>query len=148
MNLLIIDPHQLSRDALCHIVGAGDDIDILANTADYETSVSALCQHEIDIVIIVVADTAGIGEPTAAVADFKQIRPGIRILVVAGSSELVDALQLLGAGADGYITRQDDSTTLVSAIHSIAGGARYVCPAVGWHLAVDLLKASADTVLH
>ena len=144
-QVLIVDSQEPTREALCRALDGTDDIKVLAVTRDYEASVRAICRHEIDIILI---DLAGIADPIGAIADFKQIRPGIRALVLAGTQEAADALQALGAGVDGYITTEDDSDTLLTAIRCVASGERYVCPMVGWHLAMNLLHAFPGAVLH
>lgn len=144
-QILIVDPQTLSREALCRVVDGSGDIAVLASTPDYESTVQAICRHEIDVVVL---DLAGIADPIEVIADLKQIRPAMRALVMGGSGEVAGAMQALGAGADGYITKDDDSDTLLTAIRSIAAGARYVCPVVGWHLAMNLLQAFPGTVLH
>ena len=144
-QILIVDPQALSREALCRVVDGSGDINVLASTPDYESTVAAICRHEIDVVVL---DMAGIADPIAVITDLKQIRPSMRALVMAGSGEFDGAIQALGAGADGYITKDDDSDTLLAAIRSLASGARYVCPVVGWHLAMNLLQAFPGAVLH
>ncbi len=144
-QILIVDPQALSREALCRVVGGSGDCNVLASTPDYESTVQAICRYEIDVVVL---DMAAIADPMEVIADLKQIRPSMRTLVMAGSGEVANAMQALGAGADGYITKDDDSDTLLTAIRSIAAGERYVCPVVGWHLAMNLLQAFPGAVLH
>ena len=144
-QILLVDPQQLSREALCRVLDSDGNITVLACTTDYEASVVEICRHEIDIVII---DVSVVDEPMAVIADLKQIRPAIRTLALAGTGEVAGALQALGAGVEGYITKLDDSDTLLAAIRSIAAGTRYICPAVGWQLAMNLLQAYPGTVLH
>jgi two-component system invasion response regulator UvrY len=144
-HVLIIDTQEITRDSLRELLHDSSDITVLASTAGYEASVAAVCEHEIDIVVI---DLAEINAVMATLADLKQIRPGMRTLVLSDSVEAMFALAILQAGVDGYVNKDDSAETLRDAIRSVATGERYVCPDVGWQIAMNLLKAYPGTVLH
>jgi len=144
-QVLLVGPLQMSRDALCSVLANSGDISVRASAPDYETSVDAVCRHEIDVVVI---DIAGMVDPMAIISDLQQIRPGLHTLVLASTAEVGGALMALGAGVQGYVTKQDDSSTLLTAIRSVASGTRYVSPAVGWHVAMKLLQAFPPVVAH
>ena len=144
-QVLIVDSQQLSRDALCRLLEGGGEIAVLGSAGGYEASVAAVCHHEIDIVVI---DLAGTDDVMATLADLKQIRPAMRTLVLAQTAEAALALRVLEKGIDGYVTMADDAETLLAAVRSLSAGERYVCPDVGWQIAMNLLQAYPGTVLH
>jgi DNA-binding NarL/FixJ family response regulator len=144
-QVLIVDNQQLSRDALSRLLDVGGEIAVLSSAGGYEASVAAVCHHEIDIVVV---DLAGTEDVMATLADLKQIRPAMRTLVLAQTAEATLALRVLEKGIDGYVTMDDGAETLLAAVRSLCAGERYVCPNVGWQIAMNLLQAYPGTVLH
>jgi two-component system invasion response regulator UvrY len=144
-QVLIIDSQQLSRDALRRLLDEGSGFAVLASAEGYESSVAAVCQHEIDVVVV---NRSGDEDVMETLNDLKQIRPGMRTLVLGSSAESAAALKLLEAGVDGYVTRDDSAETLFAAIRSVTAGERYVGPALGWNIAMNLLQAYPGMVLH
>jgi two-component system uhpT operon response regulator UhpA len=144
-QILIVDRQEHSRDTLRRLLGTVGEIAVPVTSDGYETSVAAVCRHEIDIVLL---DLAGSDDAMQTLADLKQIRPRIRTLVLADSIAPEIALEFLEAGVDGYVARADGATALIAAIRSVAAGGRYVCPDAGWRIAMSLLQAYPGTVLH
>ena len=77
----------------------------------------------------------------------KQIRPELPILMLSGYAEDQYAVNLLRAGAAGYLNKEAASTQLVGAIRTVVRGRKYVSPALAQILA-DGVTGDADKPLH
>jgi two-component system uhpT operon response regulator UhpA len=145
IQVLILDRHRLSRDALGSLLGACDDISVVESAQELTLRTNASGQTEVDILLI---DQDAMEEAVDLIGKLKSGNVGIRTLVLADTAEGSVALSLLGAGVDGYLTKNDDRHTLLTAIRCLASGNRYVCPGVGWQIARDLLKAYPTAAVH
>jgi DNA-binding NarL/FixJ family response regulator len=138
IRILILDRQRLSRDALGSLLGDCSDIAVVASAESVQAGAIAAGLQEIDVVVM---DLAGMDDTIEAIDELKQIRPAVRALVLGTTAEASAALEALGAGVDGYLTKDDDKETLIAAIRCLATGDRYVCPGVGWRIAMNLLQA-------
>jgi DNA-binding NarL/FixJ family response regulator len=77
----------------------------------------------------------------------KHVRPELPILMLSGYSEDQYAVNLLRAGASGYLNKEAASTQLVGAIRTVVHGRKYVSPALAQILA-DGVTGDADRPLH
>ena len=69
--------------------------------------------------------------------ELKEERPNMPVLVLAIRYEDRCAIRALREGAAGYITKESSAKELAGAVHTVAGGGRYVCPALAERLAAD-----------
>jgi two-component system, NarL family, invasion response regulator UvrY len=65
----------------------------------------------------------------------KQLKPDLPVLILSGFAEEQYAVNLLRAGASGYLNKEAASTQLVGAIRTVAQGRKYVSPALAQILA-------------
>jgi len=77
----------------------------------------------------------------------KQIRPEMPVLMLSAHAEEQYAVNLLRAGAAGYVGKDSASAQLVSAIRTVARGRKYVSPDLAQQLA-DGLAGDGDEPLH
>ncbi len=138
IQVLILDRHQLTREALGSLLATCPDISVVDSVQDLTSRTNASGQTEIDILLI---DQDSMAEAMDLIGKLKSTDLGIRTLVLADTVAGPVALGVLGAGVNGYLTKNDDKATLLRAIRCLASGTRYVCPGVGWQIARDLLEA-------
>ena len=60
----------------------------------------------------------------------KRVRPDLPVLILSGFAENLYAVNLLRAGAAGYVSKDAAATQLVAAIRMVAKGRKYVSPTV------------------
>jgi DNA-binding NarL/FixJ family response regulator len=78
----------------------------------------------------------------------KSIRPELPVLIVSGHAEDQYALNLLKAGAAGFLAKDSSPEIMVTAVIAAANGRRYVSPRVADKLAQGLGNDSADSPPH
>src|SRR5258708_16336125 len=78
----------------------------------------------------------------------KAIRPEMGVLIVSGYPEDQYAINLLKAGASGFVAKDAPSENLVSAVVAAAQGRRYVSPRIADKLAQGLAGPPADQPAH
>jgi DNA-binding NarL/FixJ family response regulator len=73
----------------------------------------------------------------------KQMKPALPVLILSGYAEDQYAVNLMRAGASGYLNKESAPEQLVSAIRTVVQGRKYVSPALAQILVNDLSGESA-----
>ena len=63
-------------------------------------------------------------------------KPGTRVLIFSMHEDAIFAKRALQAGAFGYVTKASAPTVLVEAVHSVAGGRKYLSAEIAHKLAL------------
>jgi DNA-binding NarL/FixJ family response regulator len=77
----------------------------------------------------------------------RSAHPDTRVLVLSGLSERQYALNVLKAGASGYLPKECAPNDLLQATRAVLAGRRYVSPQIAELLVTDL-NADSDQPLH
>lgn len=143
IKLLIADDHAIVRDGLKQLFVLFDDIDVVAEAADGGQVLDALRDGAFDLLLM------DISMPGISGLDLihrvKSHYPKQRILVLSMYSEANLATRALKAGANGYLSKDSDSTTLVSAIRKVAAGGRFLDPAIGVQMAYGAVESESNS---
>jgi two-component system invasion response regulator UvrY len=140
INVVLIDDHELVRTGFKMILQQQADIRIRgeAGTAEEGLRIIRSMAPDIALVDVHMPGMSGI-ELTERVVRAK-LRTNIVILTVVDDARFPK--RLLDAGALGYLTKGCSATELLSAVRQVAGGRRYLAPAVAQQLALATLDGS------
>jgi two-component system, NarL family, response regulator NreC len=128
VRVLIAEDHQTVREGLKMILGAQSDIEVVGEAGDGQTAVELTKQLMPDIVLMDLSMPKLNG--LKATEKLKQACPRVNVLVLTRHTEDGYLLQLLRVGASGYVLKQSPPSEFLHAIRSIAGGGKYLDPAV------------------
>lgn len=124
IRLLIADDHAIVRDGLKQLFSHADDIEVVAEAANGKQVLDFLRRMEIDVVIL------DISMPVVGGMDLipriLANHPDMPILVLSMYNEPQIALNLIKAGASGYVTKDCDPAVLLSAVHKVMAGGRFI----------------------
>lgn len=135
IRILIADDHTLVRKGLKQIFDATDDIRVGAEASDGGQVQELLRQESFDVVVLDVS-MPGISGADLILRIHKRY-PDLPILVLSMFNEVQIAKRKLQAGASGYLTKDCDPETLVSAIRKVAQGGRAISPELAERIAFD-----------
>ncbi len=123
IKVLIADDHKLYRTGIKSLLENEKDIDISIEVSSGVEVLEKLRQQPVDIILmdIDMPDMNGI-EATRAV---KESYPDTRILILSMYDNLEYILDVLKAGASGYLLKSSESLDLISAIKALALGSSY-----------------------
>ncbi len=123
IKILIADDHKLYRTGIKSLLENEKDIDISIEVSSGVEVLEKLKQQPVDIILmdIDMPDMNGI-EATRAV---KESYPDTRILILSMYDNLEYILDVLKAGASGYLLKSSESLDLISAIKALALGSSY-----------------------
>lgn len=136
IKILIADDHALLRRGLVEIL-AHHLTDVVCGEAENATqALTQVQEHKWDLVILDVSMPGRSG--IDALADLKQMRPKLPVLVLSMHPEDQYGKRVLRAGAAGYLNKGSAPEELLKAIRKVLAGGRYVSPALAEVLAMDL----------
>lgn len=124
-RILVADDHTLLREALCDLLGAEPDFEIVAQVGDAESAVRQAAQLRPDIALLDVQMPHN-DDPAATVRRLLQRQPSLRIIILSMDDHPLLVRQLLGLGVRGYLHKSVSRQTLVAAIRERADSGRRV----------------------
>jgi DNA-binding NarL/FixJ family response regulator len=122
------------------------DMEIAAEARTGEEAIAFIRKEPFDVALVdlSLSDMSGVDVLTRA----KAIRPEMAVLIVSGYPEDQYAINILKAGASGFVPKDAPPESLVSAVLAATQGRRYVSPRVADRLAQGLSGPSADQPSH
>jgi two-component system, NarL family, invasion response regulator UvrY len=142
INIVLVDDHELVRTGFRMILQQQADIRIRGEAGTAEDGLQLIRSLEPDIALVDVhmPGMSGI-ELTERVARAKL---HTHIVVVTVVNDARFPKRLLEAGALGYLTKGCAAEELLDAVHQVAGGRRYLAPAVAQQLALATLDGDSS----
>lgn len=128
IRLLMVDDHQVVRLGLMTLLGHYPDIEVVGQTGTVQTAVEETARLEPDLVLMDVRLPDGNGFD--ACRQIRARQPQVRVLFLTSYADEQIVLESIDAGADGYVLKEIDESTLVRAIRDVAAGQSILDPAI------------------
>lgn len=145
ISVLIADDHPVVRAGMRQIIDAGDQTSVIAEAGSGEEVLEATARSPFDVLLL------DISMPGPSGVDLLQRLRAARcqaaILFMSMYPEDQFAVRLLKSGASGYLTKESAPDQLVSAIHKVARGGRFISASLAEILA-DTLTSDEDRPAH
>ncbi len=126
IRLLIADDHAIVRGGLKQLFTLSQDIAVAGEADSSQQLIDFLHDNSVDLVLLdlTMPDLGGVEMITYIRAQY----PELPILVLSMHNELQIVSRALKAGANGYLTKDNDPETLLVAIRKVADGGRFIDP--------------------
>ena len=135
IRILIADDHGIVREGLKQLFALGGDIAVAGEAVNGSEVLDSLRAGGIDLILL---DMTMPGISGANLVTRLRTHDGCPpILVLSMHNELQIARRALAAGASGYLTKDSDPKTLMSAIHKVAAGGRFIDPVLAEKMVFD-----------
>ena len=123
-RILLVDDHPLVRERLGEIINREKDLGICGEAEDRHQALQQIkhCHPQLVIVDITLKNSDGV----ELIRDIHARWPALLCLVVSMHDESLYAERALRAGARGYITKQEATRNILSAIRRVLGGQIYL----------------------
>ncbi|HVO90371.1 MAG TPA: response regulator transcription factor [Casimicrobiaceae bacterium] len=145
IRILIADDHAIVRAGLRQFIADQVDMEVTAEAASGAEAVAAVRAGDFDVVLLDISMPDKNGIDTLKL--LRHIKPELPVLMLSAYAEDQYAVNLLRAGAAGYLNKEAASTQLVGAIRTVVQGRKYVSPSLAQILA-DGVSGDADRPLH
>jgi two-component system invasion response regulator UvrY len=127
-RIILADDHSFIRLGIMQILRDEYPSIIIKEVADGESRVKEVINSDWDLVISDL-DMPGKGG-LEALAQIKQIRPQLPVLILSIYTEDLYAVRVLRAGASGFMNKNAAPYELIEAIHRISAGKKYITPEI------------------
>lgn len=144
IRVLIADDHTILRDGIRLLLQSQPDIEVVDEAADGREAIDKAEDLKPDVVLM------DIGMPGVngleATRHIKKNDPTTHVVVLTMYDTEEYILQILSAGASGYVLKRAASSELVSAIRAVHQGGSYLHPTITKKVIKDYLRrVSEDT---
>jgi two-component system invasion response regulator UvrY len=146
IKLIIADDHHLVRTGLRELlVAQHSEFCVVAECRTGRETIAALDTHPCKVLLLDLSlpDMSGLDVLSAA----RERHPEVAVLVISGFPESQYGLNVLRAGANGYVGKGVDEAELLRAIRTVAHGRRYVGPELA-DLLVNCVEAGNNQPIH
>jgi two-component system, NarL family, invasion response regulator UvrY len=145
IRILIADDHAIVRAGLKQFIADQPDMQITGEAATGSEVIALVRAEQFDVILLDISMPDKSGIDTLKL--LKQLRPELPVLMLSGFSEDQYAVNLLRAGASGYVNKEAASAQLVGAIRTVLLGRKFVSPSLAQILA-NGVTGNADRPLH
>jgi len=125
-KVLIVDDHPATRDGLACRLAMEPDLEACGEASDLAEALHEVSATEPDVVVIDLGLRRGDG--LDLVSRLKSRNCPAKMLVWSWRSETLYAERALRAGASGYISKDEATSTIVEAIRRVLAGDVYLSP--------------------
>ena len=135
IKLMLVDDHEVVRVGLKNFLQTQEDFEVVAEASDGEQAVSRAMETHPDVILMDITMPGVDG--LEATRRLRVLCPQCLILALTVHDDKQYFMQMLAAGASGYITKQAAGDDLIAAIHTIFSGNVFLQPALARWLLED-----------
>ncbi len=127
-RVVIVEDHPLFREQLRLLIDKEDDLEVCGEADNARTALTLIQQLEPHLAIIDITLKGGNG--LDLLKDLRAQKIDVPVLVLSMHDESLYAERALRAGASGYITKEEASASVMTAIRQVLKGDIYLDPHV------------------
>jgi len=138
VKIILADDHDIIRQGLRHILEREPDLEIIGEARDGIEVIQLVAQSPPDVVImdITMPESNGI----EATRRLHQTYPEVKVIVFSCHSTRTFVLDMLRAGASGYMLKQSPVNELSKAVRVVLKDQAYVSPSLHGILIDEVLR--------
>lgn len=140
IKVLLVDDHQLIIDGLKSLLKNTDEIVVTGEANNGREALRLLDILNIDLVLMDIDMPVMNG--IDALKEIKNVKPGIKVIILSMHDESGMIKNLLAIGADGYLLKSASQEELISAIKKVSDGNKYFSTEV----TLSLLNGSRENL--
>jgi DNA-binding NarL/FixJ family response regulator len=144
IQVMLVDDHEIIRVGLKTYLQTQPDFDVVAEAGNGEEAVARALEFRPDVILMDITMPGMDGMETTR--RLRALCPECLVLALTVHDDKQYLMQMLAAGASGYITKQAAADELVEAIHTIAAGNVYLQPALARWLLEDYQRLTRQTI--
>jgi DNA-binding NarL/FixJ family response regulator len=144
-RILVADDHAMIRAGLRQWLDEDRSVDAIAEASTGAETLQQLREGHWDLVILDInmPDRSGID----ILRHIRSGHPETKVLVISGFSEKQYAINVLRAGAAGYLAKDQAPEEFMRAVHTVLAGRRFVSAALS-EMLVSALDEPTEQPLH
>lgn len=133
IKVIIVDDHAILRSGIKQILTASGEIEVIGEAENAAQAIKCAREMHADVMLLDISlpDKTGI----EALKLIKRENAALNILMLSMYMEDQYAVRSIRSGASGYLCKHTASEELLTAIHTLAKGKKYITPSVAEILA-------------
>lgn len=142
-RILVVDDHPIVRQGISQLIDREADLQVCGEASNAEEALAACQSSRPDLAIVDLSLTGVSGLKLV-----KQLRirfPALAVLMMSMHDETVYAERCLQAGANGYLMKQEATTTVLSAIRAVLRGELHLSERMRGVLLQQRISGQAST---
>lgn len=142
MRVLVVDDHPVVRKGIIHILEEDPGVETCVEAGSSAELMERLAGERWDVVVLDInlPDRNGLD----VLRDLKAAYPRLPVLVLSVYPEDQYAVMALRAGAAGYLPKDGLAEELLTALHKVASGGRYITQHLAERLAENLVSPAEE----
>jgi two-component system invasion response regulator UvrY len=145
IKVLITDDHPVVRLGLRQIMEDDMRIGLVDEAGNGKELFEKMSKQSYDVILLDISLPGRSG--LDLISQIKKIQPSVSVLILSIHSEEMYALTALKYGASGYLTKTSAPEELISAIHKVSSGEKYISASLAGKLAENFIDES-NTIFH
>ncbi|MDI6803730.1 MAG: response regulator transcription factor [Bacteroidota bacterium] len=138
IKILVSDDHNLVRQGIVALLNVESDMDVIGEASDGIEAVRLAKKLDPDIVIMDLSMPNLNG--LEATHQIKRDVPNVKVLILTQHENEEYVMQIIKAGASGYILKTSVSDDLIKAIKEIQKGEKFFSPSISRMILDDYIK--------
>ncbi len=143
-RVCLVDDHPMVREHLTALLRREPDLEVCGEAGDAPTALSLINRQGPDLVILDISLKHSHG--LELLKDLKELRPKLPVLVLSMHDEAIYAERALRAGAMGYITKEEATSNVLSAIRKVLSGQVYMSERMAAQMMRKMVGSRTDEV--
>jgi two-component system, NarL family, response regulator NreC len=132
IRVIVVDDHAVVRSGLKLLLSGQDDIEVVGEAGDAKGAIFEARSAKPDVILldVVMPGASGIDVTPQLLHE----HPEAKVLILSMQDDPRYVREAFEAGAAGYVLKEAADSEVVAAVREVAGGGRYVNPALGARL--------------
>ncbi|MBM3151993.1 MAG: response regulator transcription factor [Chloroflexi bacterium] len=142
IRLMLVDDHDVVRVGLKTFLQTQEGLDVVMEASNGQEAIERALEARPDVILMDITMPGMDG--MEATRRLRAQYPGCLVLALTVHDDKQYFMQMLAAGASGYITKQAAADDLVAAIRTVAAGNIYLQPALARWLLDDYQRLTSQ----
>jgi EAL domain-containing protein (putative c-di-GMP-specific phosphodiesterase class I)/CheY-like chemotaxis protein len=138
IRVAVADDDAAVREALSRLLLASPHVDLVGVAADADEALEVIVTHQPDVALVDVRMPCGGGPRVTRLVNLKA--PQTRVIALSAHDDRGTVLEMLQAGAAGYVAKGTPAPAIIEAIMHTASGQTALSPEVSTHLVRELAE--------
>jgi len=143
ITVLVAEDHTIVRKGICSLIDGKADIQVIGEAENGREAIDKVVALQPEVVVMDIAMPLLNG--LEATRQIKKMYPQIKILALTMYTNEEYILQILQAGASGYVIKQAAPAELLSAIHAVYRGDSFLSPNISKTIIDEYLRHTTPT---
>jgi DNA-binding NarL/FixJ family response regulator len=143
-RIVLVDDHPMVRERLAEVINRETDMVVCGEAEDRGSALEVITRENPDLAIVDLTLKRSNG--LDLIKDLHVMHPKLLVLVLSMQDETLYAERVIRAGAHGYITKQEATRKILSAIREVLGGKVFLSPEISADILSRMLGKSKGAI--